>query len=804
MTRPARLAAGIIGILLGTLVLEGAAGDGERRTASPCSCSGRAAAFSVPAGATPPGSEDYTATQLYDVYSHTLPRFHHPNGTTYYVVEGDLLYTEEDLEQYVFDRLDLQRFYRAAVEGAQVPKRVSFSNPKFAEAAAEIEANFTEQIEKTLRNKLVVHLRPDGTEDSWPDRADPAKKRDFASAPLRYCILKKEFTPEARYRTALADMQQVTQGLPGPHPEGWEKLCGVRFEHVAGLDEVDLEDLPQDGSPPAGVDFVVRCVETSGFIAAAFFPSDPVSKHQVLLGPSYFTIDRRGFNRPGVMRHELGHVLGFRHEHIRPEAPLACSCEDLSRAKPLGKYDPHSVMHYYCGGAGTKHLKFSADDKRWSKGKYGDPFSGEESDTAGAVFAPPPALEPAAAVRPKSTGPRVDAELQRAAKIVKELRLRHALQLKERLRPGAVRLAPGTAAFALAPVGVAGWRRPEILRYGSVAALDREIAAISADLDRSEFAGTSSRDLANGVKAIYGIRGSDSREEVEHLLTLIETTVGEEFQARYRAMYANSKSVALVVDGATGLIEGELHSSLRATRFRYISVKKRYGEILLGETVPLCDEERFYDQPTAGMCTAFLVGSDLFVTAGHCVREIGDVCRMRFVFGFRMGKDGQEPEVRIPNARIFRGEKLVHIDPNQDWAIVRVDREVTGRVPLKVGRSEALEESAQLYVIGHPAGLPTKYATGEVLKSDEAEDFFVSNLDTYGGNSGSPVFGMDHKVVGILISGADDFGPREILPVPAETTCYLSIKYPHRPEDLDKSGERVAKSSLFASRIAED
>jgi hypothetical protein len=36
--------------------------------------------------------------------------------------------------------------------------------------------------------------------------------------------------------------------------------------------------------------------------------------------------------------------------------------------------------------------------------------------------------------------------------------------------------------------------------------------------------------------------------------------------------------------------------------------------------------------------------------------------------------------------------------------------------------------------------------------------FFVANLDTYGGNSGSPVFNSEtHKVEGILVRGETDF-----------------------------------------------
>ena len=44
-----------------------------------------------------------------------------------------------------------------------------------------------------------------------------------------------------------------------------------------------------------------------------------------------------------------------------------------------------------------------------------------------------------------------------------------------------------------------------------------------------------------------------------------------------------------------------------------------------------------------------------------------------------------------------------------------------------------------LVVIGHPSGLPTKIADGAWVRNNESEYYFVTNLDTFGGNSGSAV-----------------------------------------------------------------
>jgi hypothetical protein len=40
----------------------------------------------------------------------------------------------------------------------------------------------------------------------------------------------------------------------------------------------------------------------------------------------------------------------------------------------LSKYDPTSVMHYFCGGLGTNELKISALDRKGAQQVYGPPL----------------------------------------------------------------------------------------------------------------------------------------------------------------------------------------------------------------------------------------------------------------------------------------------------------------------------------------------------------------------------------------------------------------------------------------------
>ena len=145
----------------------------------------------------------------------------------------------------------------------------------------------------------------------------------------------------------------------------WEAICDVAFRGVT--DET------------SEVLFSVRKHNARGiFIAASFFPNDPPDRRNLLIDPSYFT-PSLGFNTVGVLRHELGHILGFRHEHIRTGAPPSCPSESLDSTIDLTKYDPQSVMHYFCGGVGDPELRITALDIEGAQKVYGRPRAGARS-----------------------------------------------------------------------------------------------------------------------------------------------------------------------------------------------------------------------------------------------------------------------------------------------------------------------------------------------------------------------------------------------------------------------------------------
>lgn len=176
-----------------------------------------------------------------------------------------------------------------------------------------------------------------------------------------------------------------------------------------------------------------------------------------------------------------------------------------------------------------------------------------------------------------------------------------------------------------------------------------------------------------------------------------------------------------------------------------------------GRELGIAPEERFHGQPAGALATAFLAAPDLMVTAGHVVDRL-PVRDMRFVFGFRLDASG-EARVSVPLADVYAAEEVVASrtdDAGADWAVVRLARGAEGRPLPALRRGREVRLGEPLYTIGHPRGLPAKFADNAVVRVDTHPDYFVANLDTYVHCSGSPVFGGDHQVVGVVCRGKQD------------------------------------------------
>jgi hypothetical protein len=113
--------------------------------------------------------------------------------------------------------------------------------------------------------------------------------------------------------------------------------------------------------------FSVEPTSTTQYIARAFFPSSADRSRNILVNAS--SLVSSGSWEPGdILGHELGHTLGFRHEHTRPEAG---TCFEDNNWRPLTPYDSKSIMHYPQCNGGSSDLEFQPSDAEGVRALYG-------------------------------------------------------------------------------------------------------------------------------------------------------------------------------------------------------------------------------------------------------------------------------------------------------------------------------------------------------------------------------------------------------------------------------------------------
>lgn len=231
---------------------------------------------------------------------------------------------------------------------------------------------------------------------------------------------------------------------------------------------------------------------------------------------------------------------------------------------------------------------------------------------------------------------------------------------------------------------------------------------------------------------------------------------------------------------------------------------------IYGSYNALCRTEPFWEQPTvmerraesydAFGYTGYLLAPHALLTCWHGWEHMAYEPQFA-VFDYAI-EPGRADPTRLPADRVraiapyplARAPAGAGESPcDGDWVVLRLEERVSHLADLPAARVDTTRRGRSVYTLGHPRGLPLKLATsGRVLAVEAC--VFRTDLDTYVGNSGSPVFdARTHALVGVVIEGQKDEGDFEAVP---SLGCYVS----NRIDGLI-TGQSAVKSDAFASAV---
>jgi serine protease len=183
-----------------------------------------------------------------------------------------------------------------------------------------------------------------GTDDRWDDQA----KRHIS-----YCVNNDFGSNKA---AVVAALSAATTG-------GWETMANIHFEYVTG------EDGTGCNAANGNVVFDVRQISGQAYLARSFLPSSPRTARELYVDTKSFD-PAAPYPLTHIVGHELGHILGLRHENTRPEAG---TCFENNDWRPLTPYDSASIMHYpQCNGT-SSDMSWTATDAVGIAALYGAP-----------------------------------------------------------------------------------------------------------------------------------------------------------------------------------------------------------------------------------------------------------------------------------------------------------------------------------------------------------------------------------------------------------------------------------------------
>ncbi len=233
----------------------------------------------------------------------------------------------------------------------------------------------------------------------------------------------------------------------------------------------------------------------------------------------------------------------------------------------------------------------------------------------------------------------------------------------------------------------------------------------------------------------------------------------------------------------------------------------------------LCPDEPFWQQPVAiersaggpgdfGY-TGYLISPDTVLTCWHGWEYFSSRAQVA-VLGYAVQPADGDP-TELPSAQVLpvaaypaamsvSGE--VQGSGRGDWVLLQLEHPVTHLGSLPAPLIGSPRAGCTVYTLGHPCGLPLKLADSATVLNLQ-DGVFRTDLDTFAGNSGSPVFDAEnHALIGMVIQG--QAGKGDFVPAP-DRSCYI-VNHIQRggagqlSVTADSFGTAVTRRTQYGSR----
>lgn len=255
----------------------------------------------------------------------------------------------------------------------------------------------------------------------------------------------------------------------------------------------------------------------------------------------------------------------------------------------------------------------------------------------------------------------------------------------------------------------------------------------------------------------------------------LKSYTNEELFAAYNTIINarnQAKSVYYGFDTRQDITDTLPQHYLTSSKMVFALIEKKYfqnngssfhlnNQGLYANVYKLCNTEKFAGQNVYANCTAFAISQNTIASAGHCISKY-NFHDYLLVTDFTLSNLNYfDSHGGIPADNVYEITGVLDskvLGDQIDYSIFTVNKVIPNDRIVKLSNKTSYDFNDKFYVIGFPCGLPMKICSDASFRLNNNPYFFQISSDTYGGNSGSPVFNeKTDEVEGILVRGNTDF-----------------------------------------------